>query len=267
MEGCHQTLLLRWSMAEPGLRICLRRIFYHNTSIWHQPAKAGCVQETARPSCFPPHLDLVGYSMPKILLCDYGRHKTTISISVSSLPTCKPRERHTTESLGNNTIRIKSPPEDVLVLTAQLVCQVHQLRNGAQGCSAWPEREENHVPAVKHDVCLMLHTRQQKNAWKQAPPNTPTQASARHKQQHKFHPKCIRHTQVKIPLASSPISPSVCKDLLMHQPYSNYHDHTAVRSKIDFITEFLDRRIKDHRDGVVREEWEFHFTSAASQNK
>lgn len=57
------------------------------------------------------------------------------------------------ESLGDNTIRIKSPQEDVLFLTAQMVRQVHQLRNGAQGCSAWPASVETHVPAVKHDVC------------------------------------------------------------------------------------------------------------------
>lgn len=47
----------------------------------------------------------------------------------------------------------------------------------------------------------------------------------------------------------SHVSLLMSKDLLMHQPYSNYPDHAVVKNKLCFIMHVLDHRIRSTEAG------------------
>lgn len=95
---------------------------------------------------------------------------------------------------------------------------------------AWPVSVKTHIP-YSQTSCIPCASYEAANG------SRCLQTKAWHKKQQKKSHKWNKHVHecrrmqrsAEILLASSPISLSISKDLLMHQLYSNYPDHTALK--------------------------------------
>lgn len=212
------------------------------------PGKQGCFQPRFQP---PQAFQQAKFYLtaPGNGISQWGRdvlrklHERSLTISVSSPPTFGATERDTggIYALWSHllTILSMSKPHRSMRCFWQSSWSARSINTMKEHTEAfiWPVSVKSCVPATKHSVFLVFLMRQQMKAWKQMPPNISlTEAATQNN-----HPKWIKHLSsythiqrlAKI-LVSSSICLSISKDLLMHQPCSNFPDRAAVKSKLCF---------------------------------